>query len=244
MMVRNLKNELVKSKHNYLIENFCMPGWMNYIKKDWWALLTKFILNRYKAKLQELGLYRAIKATHYWINNNPPQFFAIQELYYPFTSTFFTLNDELSIGLHKGCHGQLSIWRVFSYSGRVVHPESQKYFSLIIWCCSISVLTSQTPKETLFGRRNELIVCSEVGHRCQWKALWQWDWSLVKFAVRDEILAEDDGGFAAGTVLLNYHKWACVDLTPSMVPICYLALRLKSCIMPFLPRESLTHMAL
>lgn len=72
-MVRSFKNELPRSGSNYLAAYFCTPGWINSGKADWWVRLTTLILAKYETQLHELGLYRAIQATQYGINNNPAQ---------------------------------------------------------------------------------------------------------------------------------------------------------------------------
>lgn len=82
---------------------------MDFGRTDWWVRLTCFILDRNKARLQEIGLYSTICdnmcltiwATEYGISNNLAQFFVILELYYPSSSTFFTPNGKLGIELHE-----------------------------------------------------------------------------------------------------------------------------------------------
>lgn len=40
-------------------------------------------MEKYEIKLHELGLYRAIRVTLHGINDNPVQFFALQEMHTP-----------------------------------------------------------------------------------------------------------------------------------------------------------------
>lgn len=50
-----------------------------------------FILERYRARLQEFGMYRLLRATEYRISNNHAQFFAVLESYCLSTSPFLHL---------------------------------------------------------------------------------------------------------------------------------------------------------
>lgn len=106
-MVKNFRNDLTKKKSNYRTTNFCMLGWINYGKKDWWASHTGLILSTYEARLYELGLYKVIKATQYGISNNLAQFFALLKMYCLSFGTFFMPHGKLGIGLHE-------IWMVLA----------------------------------------------------------------------------------------------------------------------------------
>lgn len=87
-MIKNFINELTKCKNNYPSKNFSMLGWINSDKIEGWTLLIGFILGKYGFMLQELGLYKIIRATQYEISNNSTQFFTIMELNCPFTSNY------------------------------------------------------------------------------------------------------------------------------------------------------------
>lgn len=66
-MIRTFRNEFDKSKHDYCAEIFLAPGWIHLGKRDRWALLMGFVLDKYKSKLHEIRLYIAIQETQFGI---------------------------------------------------------------------------------------------------------------------------------------------------------------------------------
>jgi len=88
-MARTFLNQFVKDHKNYLATDFRTPGWAHSMKKQWWSLLTDYILDQFSGELERLGLYEAIRATCYGMEVSMPNFYAILELYCPSTETFF-----------------------------------------------------------------------------------------------------------------------------------------------------------
>lgn len=62
-MARTFWNELVRSNCNYLDENSRAPSWVHAGNKDWWALLTGFVIATFEKELTDIRLFGAIKAT-------------------------------------------------------------------------------------------------------------------------------------------------------------------------------------
>lgn len=63
---------------------------------------------------------------------------------------------------------------------------------------------------------------------------------LEEFDVLERILDEYEEGLTVCTVLLAYYHWASVGLIPGAVLASNLALLLKRCIVPSIPRKCLT----
>jgi len=74
--------------------------------------LTNYVLDQFSGELERLGLYEAIRATYCRMEVSVPNFYAILELYYPSTRTFFTLVGELGVALIKAPNGLSSLCRV------------------------------------------------------------------------------------------------------------------------------------
>jgi len=59
------------------------------------------VLDIFKVDLKRFGLYEVVRATCFGINISIPTFYAIIEMYYPASGTFFTPVGELGIALHE-----------------------------------------------------------------------------------------------------------------------------------------------
>jgi len=81
--------------------------------------LTLYVLAHFEEDLERLGLYEAIKATCYGIQMSIANFYAIFELYYPATGTFFTHVGELGMTLHE-------MWEVSALS--IGYLPYEEYF--------------------------------------------------------------------------------------------------------------------
>jgi len=63
--------------------------------------LTLYVLAHFEGDLERLGLYEAVRATCYGIQMSVANFYAIFELYFLGTGTFFTPVGELGMTLHE-----------------------------------------------------------------------------------------------------------------------------------------------
>ena len=63
-------------------------------------VVTMYVLKHFDAGLKKLGLREAIRATCYGIEISVPNIFAMFELYYAASRTFFTHIGELGMALH------------------------------------------------------------------------------------------------------------------------------------------------
>jgi len=100
-MARTFLNQLVKVEGNYSVRDFKTPGWVHSTKKQWWSQLTNYVLNEFSDELKRLRLYEAVRSTCNEMEISVPNFYAILELYCPFTGIFFTPIEELGLALHE-----------------------------------------------------------------------------------------------------------------------------------------------
>jgi len=63
--------------------------------------LILYVLVHFEENLERVGLCEAIRATCYGIQMSVANFYAIFELYFPATGTFFTPVGELGMTLHE-----------------------------------------------------------------------------------------------------------------------------------------------
>ena len=59
------------------------------------------MLDVFEADMKRLGLYEAVRATCFGINISIPTFYAIMEMHYLTSRTFFMSVNELEMALHK-----------------------------------------------------------------------------------------------------------------------------------------------
>ena len=67
----------------------------------WWRDLILYVLTHFEEDLERLGLYEAVRANNYGIQMSVANFYAIFELYFLTTGTFFTPVGELGMALHE-----------------------------------------------------------------------------------------------------------------------------------------------
>lgn len=118
-MARTFQNELVKNKGECPAKNFSAPGCIHVGVKDWWALLTGFVLTKFEKELSNIGFFNVVRATQYGIDTNPALLFVVLELYNPTTDTFFILDGKMGFTLHE-------MWQILGLPIRDVSYE--EYF--------------------------------------------------------------------------------------------------------------------
>ena len=105
-MAQTFVNQFFKVSGNYLATDLRTPGWIHPLKA-WWRDLTLYVLAHFEEDLERLELCEAIRATCYGIQMSVANFYAIFELYWPATRTFFTPVGELGMVLHE-------MWEVYA----------------------------------------------------------------------------------------------------------------------------------
>ena len=98
-MAQTFINQFIKVHDNYPAIDFRAPGRVHPAQKPWWKDSTLYILEHFEEDLKRLRLYEAVRATCYGIEVTVPNFYAIFELYYPASGTFFTPVSELGTGV-------------------------------------------------------------------------------------------------------------------------------------------------
>ena len=99
-MAQTFSNQFFRVYNNYPATDFRTPGWI-HPPNAWWRDLTLYVLAHFEEDLERLGLYEAVRATCYGVQMSVANFYAIFELYYPATGTFFTPVGELGMALHE-----------------------------------------------------------------------------------------------------------------------------------------------
>jgi len=111
-----------------------------------------YVLAHFKEDLERLGLLEAVRVTCYGIQMSVVNFYAIFELYYPATRTFFTLVGELGMVLYE-------MWEVSALPMGSLHYE--KYF-----LCEAELALLEKQEPALFETYRELMchfyICSMV----------------------------------------------------------------------------------
>ena len=100
-MAQTFINQFAKAHCNSLVTNFRTPGWVHPAQKLWWGDLTLYVLEHFDKDLKRLKLHEAIRATCYKIEVSVPNFYAIFELYFLTSGTFFTPIGDLRLALHE-----------------------------------------------------------------------------------------------------------------------------------------------
>ena len=95
-MAQTFGNQFLKVSGNYPAMDCRAPSWI-HPPKAWWKNLTLYVLAYFGEDLERLGLREAVRATYYDIQMSVANFYAIFELYYPATWTFFTLVGGMAL---------------------------------------------------------------------------------------------------------------------------------------------------
>ena len=85
--------------------------------------MALYILEHFEAELMQIVLHEAVRATCYGIEISVPNFFAIFNLYFSASGTFFTPVGELGLALHE-------MWEISNLP--IGSMSYEKYFPCII----------------------------------------------------------------------------------------------------------------